>query len=398
LEVYKPKVYVSTKNMGFANELSRRRKTRKLKIAQLARASGLTAGHISRLEKGLRRPSEEVVRRLAAALDSSPIETEELITTAGFQGSDDPNRRDAPDHALHSKEIRAACASLLATPLSQRRTNIEAAFEQALDELNALRKSLLCPIREAIVPLAGGQHRLFAQHAIQRLMTTAVAEAMAAGISRVVFVLPPEIVESTFGPLRNTFSLRAKHYWELAHVVQEQPLGLGHAVFCCRGAISGDRFAVMLPDDVIPIPQHARHDDLANMIEVAEEDNCDVVLAALRLPRTLRHGGLAVLGPERIRPRVWPVTQLVERPNPDHPAMAAHNGVSVVGRYVLSRSIFDAMAEIAAAKPAKMELTDAIELLRGRNGTVLAWQLAGERIDVGLTLEEATRVGLLEEK
>ena len=78
--------------------------------------------------------------------------------------------------------------------------------------------------------------------------------------------------------------------------------------------------------------------------------------------------------------------------------MAAHNGVSVVGRYVLSKSIFDAMDEIAGAKPMKAELTDAIELLRRQNGVVQAWQLEGERIDVGLTLEEASRVGLLEEK
>jgi len=391
--------------MDFSQALASVRRCKSLKLAELGRLSGISVGHLSRLEKGDRNPSEDVVRRIAAALDADTGEKRLLLESAGYEPKGEQSG--SVVHGFGSelqqrewpKRFQVACSRLLAARNFTAGNEVDSALASALCALESIRHSLECPVREAIVPLAGGQHRLLAPHAIQRLMMIAAAEAFATGIPRIIFVLAPASVEPIFGPLESAFRLLSPGYWQLTCTEQTQPTGLGDAILAGSACISANanKFAVMLPDDVIHRSlAETERDDLSNMIELGQDEQCDAVIAGIRLPRSLRHGGVAVLADDRVRNRVWPVVQLVEKPGPNHPALATPHAATLVGRYILSTKIFDHLRKLKTTTANKLELTDAIEDLRISGGKVLTWLIEGERIDLGLSLDAANQAVLLE--
>lgn len=261
-------------------------------------------------------------------------------------------------------------------------------------------------IRKAVLPVAGfGTRCLPASKAIPKEMITivdrpviqyVVEEAVAAGIRDIVLV-----THASKGAIENHFdkhfemeaSLEAKGKHELLEqlrsivpddvniisVRQPEPLGLGHAVLCARPAIGDDTpFAVLLPD-VLVDDEGLERNDLGGMLDAFERTaHAQLMVEEVPHEMTRQYGivdtGGEVPGPGESRP----LAGVVEKP----PVDEAPSDLAVIGRYVLPGSIFALLAETPPGAGNEIQLTDAIEALRAREG-VDAYRMSGKTFDCG---------------
>jgi UTP--glucose-1-phosphate uridylyltransferase len=157
--------------------------------------------------------------------------------------------------------------------------------------------------------------------------------------------------------------------------IQEQALGLGHAVGCAEGNLTGDdeAVAVLLPDDII-LPADA----LKKMAKVREEKGGSVLLA-FDIPREQ----ISAYGVFDVRDTgnddVKRVVGMVEKPKPED----APSTFAAAGRYLLDRAIFDALKRITPGAGGELQLTDAIALLIAEGHPVHVVVHRGERHDLG---------------
>jgi UTP--glucose-1-phosphate uridylyltransferase len=162
----------------------------------------------------------------------------------------------------------------------------------------------------------------------------------------------------------------------LHFVRQKDPRGLGHAVACAEQHVDGQPFAVLLGDDLID----ERDDLLTRMIELqARLGGC--VLALMEVPReSISLYGCVVAEPADEQDVVR-VTGLVEKPSVD----AAPSNLAIIGRYVLTPEIFDALAETNPGRGGEIQVTDAIASLAGDvpGGPVHGLIFRGRRYDTG---------------
>ena len=234
------------------------------------------------------------------------------------------------------------------------------------------------PVRKAVFPVAGlGTRLLPATKAIPKEMLTivdrpliqyAVDEAREAGIEQMIFVTGrgKAALDDYFDigfELESTMRARGKSleplapsrsgFGEIVAVRQQQPLGLGHAVWCA-GAIVGDEpFAVLLPDDLM-VPGA-----LKRMVAAYEELGGNIVLTE-QVPRE-RTASYGVITPGETKGRAVEVKGLVEKPKPED----APSTLAVIGRYILQPEI---MAVLDAREPGaggEIQLTDAMAKLIG---------------------------------
>ena len=157
--------------------------------------------------------------------------------------------------------------------------------------------------------------------------------------------------------------------------IQEQALGLGHAVGCAEGNLTGDdeAVAVLLPDDII-LPTDA----LKKMAKVREEKGGSVLLA-FDIPREQ----ISAYGVFDVRDTgnddVKQVVGMVEKPKPED----APSTFAAAGRYLLDRAIFDALKRITPGAGGELQLTDAIALLIAEGHPVHVVVHRGGRHDLG---------------
>ncbi len=159
----------------------------------------------------------------------------------------------------------------------------------------------------------------------------------------------------------------------LSYVRQGEPLGLGHAVLTARPLVGDEPFAVILADDVIDATPSA----LAQMLEVFREVDGPVILVE-RIPKQ-QISGYGVIAADSLRPGVYRVRDLVEKPAPED----APSDLAIIGRYVLTPDIFDALAdEAAAVRTGEIQLTNGLKrLLETR--PIYACEITGVRHDTG---------------
>lgn len=163
-------------------------------------------------------------------------------------------------------------------------------------------------------------------------------------------------------------------------VTQAEALGLGHAVLCAKEIIGDEPFAVLLPDDLI---WNRGDGALKQMADVAESTGGSVI-AVEDVPRdkTASYGIVATDAFDGNRGRI---NAIVEKPKPE----VAPSNLAVVGRYVLSPSIFSLLETVRPGAGGEIQLTDAIaELLKIEQ--VDAYRFEGTRFDCG------THLGLIE--
>jgi UTP--glucose-1-phosphate uridylyltransferase len=156
------------------------------------------------------------------------------------------------------------------------------------------------------------------------------------------------------------------------YIRQRDPLGLGHAVSVASEHVGQESFAVLLGDDIMV-------DDatlLTRMLDVHARYGGSV-LALLEVPieEISAYGSVAV---EPVAEGLMRVQQIIEKPKPE----AALSNLAVIGRYVFTPGIFDALAETKPGVGGEIQLTDAIGLLLDRE-PVYGVVFSDGRYDIG---------------
>jgi UTP--glucose-1-phosphate uridylyltransferase len=161
----------------------------------------------------------------------------------------------------------------------------------------------------------------------------------------------------------------------VAYVRQGEPLGLGHAVLVTRNLIGNEPFAVILGDDVIDADPPA----LRQMIDVYERVRGPVLAVERVAPDEVsNYGVVAIDEKEDLGPGVFRVRDLVEKPRREE----APSNLAIIGRYILTPDIFEALEATARDKTGEIQLTNGLRrLLRERPVYVL--EIDGVRHDTG---------------
>jgi UTP--glucose-1-phosphate uridylyltransferase len=218
-----------------------------------------------------------------------------------------------------------------------------------------------------------------------------IEEAVASGIERAVIITAPgkELIKAHFAPdpeLEATLERRGasvlaqrvraiSRLCQMEFVEQQEPLGLGHAVFCAAPLLQGEAaFGVMLPDDLFAGTPPL----LGQLIDVYQRERC-TVLALRRCPKDeiSRYGVAAVEG----EGPVFRVLDVVEKPAPAD----APSDLALMGRYVLTADVLAELETTSAGAGGEIQLTDAIRRLAPKGG-VVGLEFTGRLLDVG-TLE-----------
>jgi UTP--glucose-1-phosphate uridylyltransferase len=256
------------------------------------------------------------------------------------------------------------------------------------------------PIRKAVFPVAGlGTRFLPATKAMPKemlpvvdrpLIQHVVDEARAAGIEHFIFVTGRNkgVIEDHFDrqfELEHTLTDRQRRAdLELlardlpgpgtaSFTRQQQPLGLGHAVWCARELVGHEPFALLLPDVLV---QH-NPGCLAQMIDAARGiDGANVIAVEPVPPERIHMYGVVGIG-ER-KGKLHTLTQMVEKPTRE----AAPSNLIITGRYILQPEIFDILATEKRGAGGEIQLTDAmIELAKTQ--PFYALEFAGRSFDCG---------------
>jgi UTP--glucose-1-phosphate uridylyltransferase len=156
------------------------------------------------------------------------------------------------------------------------------------------------------------------------------------------------------------------------YVRQKVARGLGDAIYHAKGFIDDEYFSVLLADDIIDSEVPC----LKQMSDVLKKHN-GIILAAMQIPhdKTNMYG---IIDGDIVDEGVYEVHDLIEKPEPEE----AKSNIAVVGRYILTSGIFDAIKKVEPGKGGEIQLTDAIKQLIGREN-VFAYEFKGIRYDVG---------------
>lgn len=161
------------------------------------------------------------------------------------------------------------------------------------------------------------------------------------------------------------------------YVRQREQLGLGHAVWTAKQAFHNEHVAIFLPDDIIsgPVP------GISQLIKIALQEKCNVI-AVQEVPKeeVSRYGVISIR--RQFSPNLFQVKDLVEKPLTND----APSNLAIIGRYVLSPSIFNALDELKVGSGGEIQLTDGIQNLLLSGEKVFAYKIQGQRYDSGTTL------------
>mgnify|MGYP001000909734 CR=1 FL=1 len=284
------------------------------------------------------------------------------------------------------------------------------------------------PVRKAVFPVAGlGTRFLPATKAMPKEMLTVVDrpviqhvvdEAREAGIEHLIFVTGRNkaAIEDYFDrqpELEHTLTTRHKtedmalledilpKAGSVSFTRQQEPLGLGHAVWCARELVGNEPFALLLPDMIV---QAEGKRCLSQMLEVYARHGGNVIAVEEVDPAEAHKFGIVAVGPDE--GHVWPVTGMVEKPKPG----TAPSNLYIMGRYILQPEIFALLSRMERGAGDEIQITDAmVHLMReqpfhavlhtGRTfdcGSKLGFLMANvafalQRADLGPALRKALR-------
>jgi UTP--glucose-1-phosphate uridylyltransferase len=219
------------------------------------------------------------------------------------------------------------------------------------------------------------------------LIQYAIDEAREAGIEQMIFVTGrgKAALDDYFDigfELETTMRERGKSldalapsrsgFGEIVSVRQQQPLGLGHAVWCARDIVGDEPFAVLLPDELM----WGKPNCLAQMVEAYEKVGGNLV-AALEVPDSETHK-YGVIDPGSTDGRLTEIRGMVEKPAPG----TAPSNLMLPGRYILQPQVMRELDAQETGAGGEIQLTDAIAKLVGKQ-PLNAYRFEGERYDCG---------------
>jgi UTP--glucose-1-phosphate uridylyltransferase len=162
----------------------------------------------------------------------------------------------------------------------------------------------------------------------------------------------------------------------VAYVRQKEALGLGHAVLTARELVGNEPFAVLLADDVID----AEIPVLKQMMRVFEQVQCSVIATQIVEGEAISAYGVLDVKPADGHQggRLYEVLNMVEKP----PLDEAPSNLAIIGRYILTPTIFDVLTKTPVGKGGELQLTDAMRLLL-KQEKLYAYVYEGKRHDAG---------------
>ncbi|MBI9089449.1 MAG: UTP--glucose-1-phosphate uridylyltransferase GalU [Desulfobacterium sp.] len=254
-------------------------------------------------------------------------------------------------------------------------------------------------IRKAVFPVAGlGTRFLPATKAMAKEMLPvvdkpiiqyAVEEALDAGIEQIIFVTGrgKKALEDHFDhSYELELSLRNKKKNDLLKQVeqlvpetgtivytrQNEPLGLGHAIWCARHIVGDEPFAVLLADDLIKTKQPV----LSQMMQ--RFDRLRASIAAVMEVDKDQTDKYGILDADPIEDNVVRVRGMVEKPPPGE----APSNLAIIGRYILTPEIFHFLGKKKTGAGGEIQLTDAMEQLL-KTQPIFGYKFEGTRFDCG---------------
>jgi UTP--glucose-1-phosphate uridylyltransferase len=255
-------------------------------------------------------------------------------------------------------------------------------------------------IRKAVLPVAGlGTRFLPATKAVPKEMLTivdrpiiqyVVEEARAAGIEHIVFVTGrnKHVIADHFDrayELEDT--LRSRNKTEALTLLeklrpaagstsftrQQDPLGLGHAIWCARDIIGPEPFAILLPDVIIKSETSC----LKQMVDVYSKTGGNVI-AVEEVPEDQTHQYGIVEISEKLSERAGKISGMVEKPTPG----TAPSNLMITGRYILQPEIFNLLSHQEKGAGGEIQLTDSmLALMETQSFTSLKFE--GRSYDCG---------------
>ncbi|WP_304978736.1 UTP--glucose-1-phosphate uridylyltransferase GalU [Alkalihalobacillus sp. AL-G] len=255
-------------------------------------------------------------------------------------------------------------------------------------------------IRKAIIPAAGlGTRFLPATKAQPKEMLPIVdkpaiqyivEEAVASGIEDIIIISgrSKRSIEDHFDKsyeLEETLAKRNKielleelrRISEMAnihYIRQQEPKGLGHAIYCASKFIGDEPFAVLLGDDIVDSTEPC----LKQLINIYERYNSSVVGVQQVQDEEVSKYGIIKPKSDAIEPNVIPVETLVEKPQ----IHRAPSNYAIKGRYILQPDIFTILEKLPPGNSGEIQLTDGLIQLNQAQ-PILAYEFQGQRYDVG---------------
>jgi UTP--glucose-1-phosphate uridylyltransferase len=254
-------------------------------------------------------------------------------------------------------------------------------------------------IRKAVFPVAGlGTRFLPATKAVPKEMLTVVDrpviqyvvdEAREAGIEHFIFVTGRNkaVIEDHFDIQFELYeTLRSRGKTEALSMLeamqpaagltsftrQQEPLGLGHAVWCARDIVGDEPFALLLPDMIM----HSEPGCMKEMVQLYEETGANIVAVEECDPSQTHKYGIVATGAEL--GSGFEITGMVEKPQPED----APSNLFINGRYILRPEIFSILETQERGAGNEIQLTDGMLKLLGTQ-TMVGHRFHGATYDCG---------------
>ena len=254
-------------------------------------------------------------------------------------------------------------------------------------------------VRKAVFPVAGmGTRFLPATKAMPKemlpivdkpLIQYAVEEALDSGIEEIIFVTGrnKSALEDHFDhscELENILKTRSKNLLlnelralipesgTITYTRQNEPLGLGHAIWCARNIVGNEPFAVLLADDLIKSEKPV----IAQMIEKFDQLQSSIVSVVEVDPKETNKYG--ILDAKPIENNLTRIKGLIEKPDPNE----APSNLAIIGRYILTPEIFDLLAHKKKGAGGEIQITDAMAILLN-DQPIYGYAYEGVRFDCG---------------
>ena len=255
-------------------------------------------------------------------------------------------------------------------------------------------------INKCLFPVAGyGTRFLPATKAIPKemlpiltkpLIQYGVEEAMSAGMTTMAMVTSKykqaiknhfephaDIEASIKGTAKSALLDEVNHTSEqcdFTYIEQQEMLGLGHAIYTGKPLIGNEPFAVILPDDLCT---NSADSVLTQMVRLYEQhpDCCIVAIEEVPMTEVDKYG---VIDGELLEGSndAYRVHSMVEKPS----SADAPTNLAIIGRYILTSEIFDALENTVPDKNGEIQITDALMTL-AKQGKVIAYKFQGERFE-----------------